>query len=239
MITTAPAVKQTISDISIFNETCVRWRNTKIAGIEEMYLLHIQGQRWYQKEFAHEVTFNVTTRSQAPEMCLDLRPGTNYSVSIQALSSARPVVISLTTQITEPPLPEVDFFTVHGGPLPRLKLRKAQESNGPIRFVAHTAADGRRWAGLHGCCDCPRIPLLLSSVIANGCHVWQMHCCRGRCYDSFSGACTQHLLPRCVAGPADFPRSQLGPIPGFKMGPPLWNPPKGGNSGIADVFPAT
>ncbi|KAF6127557.1 sushi domain containing 1 [Phyllostomus discolor] len=132
MITTAPAVKQTISDISIFNETCVRWRNTKIAGIEEMYLLHIQGQRWYQKEFAHEVTFNVTTRSQAPEMCLDLRPGTNYSVSIQALSSARPVVISLTTQITEPPLPEVDFFTVHGGPLPRLKLRKAQESNGPI-----------------------------------------------------------------------------------------------------------
>ncbi|XP_045696853.1 sushi domain-containing protein 1 isoform X1 [Phyllostomus hastatus] len=132
MITTAPAAKQTISDISIFNETCVRWRNRKIAGIEEMYLLHIQGQRWYQKEFAHEVTFNVTTRSQAPEMCLDLRPGTNYSVSIQALSSARPAVISLTTQITEPPLPEVDFFTVHGGPLPRLRLRKAQESNGPI-----------------------------------------------------------------------------------------------------------
>ncbi|KAM5328568.1 sushi domain-containing protein 1 isoform 10-T14 [Glossophaga mutica] len=132
MITTALAAKQTISNISIFNETCLRWRNTKIAGIEEMYLLHIQGQRWYQKEFAHEITFNVTTRSEAPEMCLDLCPGTNYSVSIQALSSAHPAVISLTTQITEPPLPEVDFFTIQGGPLPHLKLRKAKESNGPI-----------------------------------------------------------------------------------------------------------
>ncbi|XP_054582828.1 sushi domain-containing protein 1 [Eptesicus fuscus] len=132
MITTAPAVKQAISNTSIFNETCLRWRNMKIAGRKEMYLLRIQGQRWYQKEFAQEITFNITTSSQAPELCLDLHPGTNYSVSICAWSSVLPVVISLTTQITEPPLPEVDFFSVHGGPLPRLKLRKAKENNGPI-----------------------------------------------------------------------------------------------------------
>ncbi|XP_024613017.1 sushi domain-containing protein 1 isoform X1 [Neophocaena asiaeorientalis asiaeorientalis] len=131
-MTTAPAVKQTISNISIFNETCLRWRSMKTADIEEMYLFHIWGQRWYQKEFAQEMVFNITASSQAPETCLDLRPGTNYSVSIQALSSELPVVISLTTQITEPPLPEVDFFTVHGGPLPRLRLRKAKEKNGPI-----------------------------------------------------------------------------------------------------------
>ncbi|XP_022434752.1 sushi domain-containing protein 1 isoform X9 [Delphinapterus leucas] len=131
-MTTAPAVKQTISNISIFNETCLRWRSMKTADIEEMYLFHVWGQRWYQKEFAQEMVFNITASSQAPEMCLDLRPGTNYSVSIQALSSELPVVISLTTQITEPPLPEVDFFTVHGGPLPRLRLRKAKEKNGPI-----------------------------------------------------------------------------------------------------------
>ncbi|XP_059513633.1 sushi domain-containing protein 1 isoform X1 [Myotis daubentonii] len=132
MVTTAPAVKQTISNTSIFNETCLRWRNMKIADREEMYLLRIQGQRWYQEEFAQEITFNITSSSQAPEMCLDLRPGTNYSVSIYAWSSVLPVLISLTTQITEPPLPEVDFFTVHGGPLPRLKLRRAKENNGPI-----------------------------------------------------------------------------------------------------------
>ncbi|XP_032979584.1 sushi domain-containing protein 1 isoform X3 [Rhinolophus ferrumequinum] len=131
-ITTALAVEQIIGNISVFNETCLRWRSTKTAGVEEMYLLHIRGLRWYQKEFAQEMIFNITTSSQAPEMCLDLRPGTNYSVSVQALSSVLPVVISLTTQITEPPLPEVDFLSVHGGPLPRLKLRKAKEKNGPI-----------------------------------------------------------------------------------------------------------
>ncbi|KAM6170028.1 sushi domain-containing protein 1 [Rhynchocyon petersi] len=130
--TTPPAVKQTIGNISVFNETCVRWRSVKKADIEEMYLFRIWGQRCYQKEFAQEVVFNVTTSSQAPEMCLDLHPGTNYNVSLQALSSELPVVISLTTQITEPPLPEVEFFTVHGGPLPSLKLQKVKEKNGPI-----------------------------------------------------------------------------------------------------------
>ncbi|XP_006900917.1 PREDICTED: sushi domain-containing protein 1 [Elephantulus edwardii] len=131
-MTTLPTVKQTIINISIFNETCLRWKSMKIADIEEMYFVHIWGQRWYQKEFTQEMVFNITTSSQAPEMCLDLRPGTNYNVSLQALSSELPVVISLTTQITEPPRPEVEFLTVHGGPLPSLKLRKVKEKNGPI-----------------------------------------------------------------------------------------------------------
>ncbi|KAF0878157.1 SUSD1 protein, partial [Crocuta crocuta] len=132
MTTTPGRLKQIIGNLSIFNETCLRWRSTKTADIEEMYSFHIQGQRWYQKEFAQELIFNITTSSQAPEMCLDLHPGTNYSVRIQALSSELPVVLSLTTQITEPPLPEVDFVTVHGRPLPHLRLRKAKEENGPI-----------------------------------------------------------------------------------------------------------
>ncbi|XP_072877953.1 sushi domain-containing protein 1 isoform X5 [Chlorocebus sabaeus] len=126
------AVKQTISNISGFNETCLRWRSIKTADMEEMYLFHIWGQRWYQKEFAQEMTFNISSSSRDPEVCLDLHPGTDYNVSLRALSSELPVVISLTTQITEPPLPEVEFFTVHGGPLPRLRLKKAKEKNGPI-----------------------------------------------------------------------------------------------------------
>ncbi|XP_017358886.1 sushi domain-containing protein 1 isoform X2 [Cebus imitator] len=126
------AVKQTISNISGFNETCLRWNIIKKVDMEEMYLFHIWGQRWYQKEFVREMTFNISTSSQDPEVCLELHPGTNYNVSLRALSSEFPVVISLTTQITEPPLPEVEFFMVHGGPLPRLRLRKAKEKNGPI-----------------------------------------------------------------------------------------------------------
>ncbi|XP_055973098.1 sushi domain-containing protein 1 [Sorex fumeus] len=134
------AVEQPISNISVFNDTCLRWRHRKTAGLQEMYLFHVQGQRWYQKEFAQEMIFNISASSQTPEVCLTLRPGTNYSVSIQALSSKLPVVISLTTPITEPLLPEVDFHTVHGGPLPRLRLRKASETNGPISNTSK--ADG-------------------------------------------------------------------------------------------------
>lgn len=64
-----------------------------------IFQLHIWGQRWYQKAFVLEIVFNITSSSQAPEICLDLLPGTNYNVSLQALSSALPVVIYLTTQI--------------------------------------------------------------------------------------------------------------------------------------------
>eukprot|EP00069_Balaena_mysticetus_P010439 bmy_12598T0 len=46
----------------------------------------------------------------------------------------------LFNMFSEPPLPEVDFFTVHGGPLPRLRLRKAKEKNGPISNAS--GADG-------------------------------------------------------------------------------------------------
>ncbi|XP_051012360.1 sushi domain-containing protein 1 [Acomys russatus] len=131
-ITTTVSANQIITNISIYNETCLRWRALKTASVEEMYLFHVWGQRWYQKAFVQEMVFNTTSSSQAPEICLDLHPGTSYNVSLQALSSALPVVISLTTQITEPPLPEVEFFSVYGRPLPRFRLRRAKEIDGPI-----------------------------------------------------------------------------------------------------------
>ncbi|XP_041513773.1 sushi domain-containing protein 1 isoform X3 [Microtus oregoni] len=131
-LTTALTAKQTITNISVYNETCLRWRSLKTANAQELYLFHIWGQRWYQKAFVLEIIFNITSSSQAPEICLDLHPGTNYNVSLQALSSALPVVIYLTTQIAEPPLPEVEFFSVQGGPLPHCRLRKAKDVNGPI-----------------------------------------------------------------------------------------------------------
>ncbi|XP_036117693.1 sushi domain-containing protein 1 isoform X4 [Molossus molossus] len=281
VVKTAPAVKQTISNISIFNETCLRWRNMKTAGREEMYLLHIQGQRWYQKEFSQEINFNITTSSQAPETCLDLRPGTNYSVSIRALSSALPVVTCLTTQITEPPLPEVDFVTVQGGPLPRLKLRRAKEHNGPVSsyqvlvvplarqstfscdsegaasfFSNASEADGyvaaellardvpddaveitvgdRLYYGKYynaplktgkDYCIILRITSEWNKVRRCSCAVWaQVKDCRwalrgedvlqlGRCYDCFSGTCTEHLPSRCVGA------CRLSPFPAWS---PSW-----------------
>ncbi|XP_069911701.1 sushi domain-containing protein 1 isoform X1 [Oryctolagus cuniculus] len=212
MIRTAPAVKQTISNVSVFNDTCLRWRSQKTADTEEMYLFHIWGQRWYQKEFSQEMVFNTTSSSQAPAMCLDLRPGTNYSVRLRALSAELPVLVSLTTQITEPPLPEVEFFTVHGGPPPRLALKRVKEMNGPISLVAAAAAaaDAGCGTGLRGRRGASRVPLFLSSVMADG--------------GATAGA---GVLTARTEAPWDFqpwnvcthifPHSLLGLIPGFQM----------------------
>ncbi|XP_070375074.1 sushi domain-containing protein 1 isoform X1 [Equus asinus] len=192
-ITTTPTVKQTIANISIFNETCLRWRSMMTADIEEMYFFHVRGQRWYQKEFAQEMSFNITTSSQTPEMCLDLHPGTNYSVSVQALSSELPVVISLTTQITGE------------------KILLCSLDSGE-RCVAHARADDGRWAGLRGCRDCSGIPPLLSSVTADGRYERRMHCCWDRCHDSCSGACTE---APCGFHPGVYVGLQLSPFPAW------------------------
>jgi hypothetical protein len=83
------------------------WKKHRSQGIQNVsprelfiFQFHIWGQRWYQKAFVQEMVFNTTSSSQDPEICLDLHQGTSYNVSLQALSSALPVVIYLTTQIT-------------------------------------------------------------------------------------------------------------------------------------------
>lgn len=61
---------------------------------------HVQGRRWYQKEFFHEIIFNLTTHKQAPEVCFDLQPGTNYSVNISLVALNFSLPLSMTTEIT-------------------------------------------------------------------------------------------------------------------------------------------
>ncbi|KAM9262858.1 sushi domain-containing protein 1 isoform 2-T2 [Morus bassanus] len=125
-------VKEAFNNVLIFNDTCLKWRrNIRGTEVEDRYTLHVQGQRWYQKEFFHEMTFNLNTRKQDPEFCFDLQPGTNYSVNISMVALNFSLLVSMTTQITDPPFPDVDFVAVKGS-APLLRLRKAEERNGPI-----------------------------------------------------------------------------------------------------------
>ncbi|NWS63944.1 SUSD1 protein, partial [Chunga burmeisteri] len=94
-------VKDAFNNVLIFNDTCLKWwRNVRGTDVEERYSFHVQGQRWYQKEFFHEMTFNFTTHKQAPEVCFDLQPGTNYSVNISMVALNFSLLVSMTTQIT-------------------------------------------------------------------------------------------------------------------------------------------
>ncbi|XP_014811926.1 PREDICTED: sushi domain-containing protein 1 isoform X4 [Calidris pugnax] len=131
-ITYVCKVKEAFNNVVIFNETCLKWRRSvRGTDVEDRYSFHVQGQRWYQKEFFHEMTFNLTTHEKAPEVCFDLQPGTNYSVSISMVALNFSVLISMTTQITDPPFPDVEFVAVEGS-APLLRLRKVEDRNGPI-----------------------------------------------------------------------------------------------------------
>ncbi|XP_074850782.1 sushi domain-containing protein 1 isoform X2 [Carettochelys insculpta] len=125
-------VKEAFSNMLIVNDTCLTWRRSIRRGdSEEIYSFHIQGRRQYQKEFFHEMAFNLTTYRQTPEVCLDLRPGTNYTVNISSSALDLSVLVSMTTPITDPPFPDIEFVTVQG-PAPTLSLRKVEDKNGPI-----------------------------------------------------------------------------------------------------------
>ncbi|XP_064294908.1 sushi domain-containing protein 1 isoform X2 [Phalacrocorax carbo] len=125
-------VKEAFNNVLIFNDTCLKWRrNVRGTEVEDRYSFHVQGQRWYQKEFFHEITFNLTTRKQDPEVCFDLQPGTNYSVNISMVALNFSLLVSMATQITDPLFPDVEFVAVKGS-APLLRLRKAEERNGPI-----------------------------------------------------------------------------------------------------------
>ncbi|XP_023800088.1 sushi domain-containing protein 1-like [Cyanistes caeruleus] len=94
-------VKEAFNNVLIFNDTCLKWRrNVRGTGVEDRYSFHVQGQRWYQKNFHHEMTFELSTHKQAPEVCLDLQPGTNYSINISMVALNFSLLVSMTTQIT-------------------------------------------------------------------------------------------------------------------------------------------
>ncbi|KQK77898.1 sushi domain-containing protein 1 [Amazona aestiva] len=95
-------VKEPFNNVLIFNDTCLKWkRNVRGTDVGDRYSFHVQGQRWYQKEFFHEMIFDITTHKQAPEVCFDLQPGTNYSVNISMAALNFSLLVSMTTQITD------------------------------------------------------------------------------------------------------------------------------------------
>ncbi|XP_020646777.3 sushi domain-containing protein 1 isoform X2 [Pogona vitticeps] len=129
-----PVVEKKVefSNITLVNGTCIKWwRESGTAQAEETYVIHVQGLRWYQEQFHHELILNFTTDSQTPEVCFNFLPGSNYSVNVSTINLDHNVVVSTKTEINDPEPPKVEFISVQGF-VPLLRLRKAEEKNGPI-----------------------------------------------------------------------------------------------------------
>ncbi|KAJ7417546.1 sushi domain-containing protein 1 isoform X3 [Willisornis vidua] len=127
--------EELFSNLSIFNETCVKWQSkTGMLGVQKTYTFHILGQRWDEKTFSEDVIFNISTGEENPKVCLDLNSGSNYVVNITTISSKNITVsVMVSIQTKDPPFPDVEFVAVKGS-APLLKLRKAEDQNGPISF---------------------------------------------------------------------------------------------------------
>ncbi|CAH2293623.1 Hypothetical predicted protein [Pelobates cultripes] len=89
-----------INNISIFNNTCIQWKKSiEILDWIILYKFSIFGTRWLQKDFVAVSTFNYTTDKTTLNVCLELLPETNYTVTITALSVDLPVTqMNLTLQ---------------------------------------------------------------------------------------------------------------------------------------------
>lgn len=77
--------------VDLLNQPSIFWKSRANFVILFHFLIpkqfRVLGQRWFQKEFSYEMTFDFTTAEANPEVCLDLNSGTNYIVNITTASS--------------------------------------------------------------------------------------------------------------------------------------------------------
>ncbi|XP_064153477.1 sushi domain-containing protein 1 isoform X4 [Anguilla rostrata] len=124
-------IRPAISKLVLFNEKCLRWTAERYDERGEDYTVQIVGSRDYQRAFRDVRKRAFSSESDQPELCLNLQPGTNYTINITALSARFSCTITANTSIHAPPVPEVVFRDVEV-PLPSLWLRRSMNTLDPI-----------------------------------------------------------------------------------------------------------
>uniref|UniRef100_G3PJ58 Sushi domain containing 1 n=1 Tax=Gasterosteus aculeatus aculeatus TaxID=481459 RepID=G3PJ58_GASAC len=120
-------IKPPVNHLSVLNEKCLRWRAAKYEEDKEVYQVTYEGSREYQRSFHDRGKQRLSSTADQLELCLNLLPVTNYSISITALSSRFTATISTNTSLTGTPAPP-EFET----PVPTLRLRRSPDTLDPI-----------------------------------------------------------------------------------------------------------
>ncbi|KAJ8006030.1 hypothetical protein DPEC_G00124030 [Dallia pectoralis] len=126
-------IKPPISDLVVFNEECLRWKADKYEEDSENYRVDILGFRAYQMSFRDKRKKVLRSISDRPEICLNLLPVTNYTLSITALSTRFTTSLTTKTSLKEPQAPEILYSEVEA-PAPTLWLRRSHDTLDPISF---------------------------------------------------------------------------------------------------------
>ncbi|XP_036381819.1 sushi domain-containing protein 1 isoform X2 [Megalops cyprinoides] len=124
-------IKPAISKPVVFNEKCLRWKAEIYDGDKEDYMVQFVGSREYQRMFQDKRKRVFSSTADWPELCLNLLPGTNYTINITAQSARFSSIIIANTSIQVPQVPEVVFRDVET-PLPSLWLRRSINTLDPI-----------------------------------------------------------------------------------------------------------
>ncbi|XP_056274299.1 sushi domain-containing protein 1 isoform X8 [Pseudoliparis swirei] len=117
-------IKPPVNHLSVLNEKCLHWRAEKYEEDEEVYKVTYVGSRDYERSFHDRGKRRLSSKADQLELCLNLLPVTNYSISITALSSRFTATISTNTSLTVPPAPVV-YYREFETPVPTLRLRRS------------------------------------------------------------------------------------------------------------------
>ncbi|XP_075879180.1 sushi, von Willebrand factor type A, EGF and pentraxin domain-containing protein 1 isoform X2 [Nelusetta ayraudi] len=116
-----------ISQLEVQHGRCLQWRADRKQTEPRVYQVAYSGSRDFQASFHHRGRESVSSREELVELCLDLQPLTNYSVSVSVLSPHYTSTVSTCTPLTAPPTPHVSYAEVDSL-LPTLRLRRSADT---------------------------------------------------------------------------------------------------------------
>ncbi|KAK1892489.1 Sushi domain containing protein 1, partial [Dissostichus eleginoides] len=124
-------IKPPVNHLCVLNEKCVQWRAEKYEEDTETYKVTYTGSRDYQRSFRDKRKRFLSSKADELQLCLNLLPVTNYSISITAASSRFTASITTNTSLTVPPALAVDYREFET-PVPTLRLRRSPNTLDPI-----------------------------------------------------------------------------------------------------------
>ncbi|XP_067084150.1 sushi domain-containing protein 1 isoform X5 [Osmerus mordax] len=126
-------IKPAISELAVFYDKCLRWKAEKYEEDTENYRVVFSGFRTYQRNFHDKRKMALGSDEDQLEVCLDLLPVTNYTITVTAVSARFTSTISANTSLQVPQAPEV-FYREFETPFPNLWLRRSASTLDPISY---------------------------------------------------------------------------------------------------------
>ncbi|XP_040897869.1 sushi domain-containing protein 1 isoform X2 [Toxotes jaculatrix] len=124
-------IKPPINHLYVLNEKCLHWKAEKYEEDTEVYKVTYIGSRDYQRSFHDKRKRSLSSKADQLELCLNLLPVTNYSISITAVSARFTATITTNTSLPVPPAPVV-YYREFETPVPTLRLRRSANTLDPI-----------------------------------------------------------------------------------------------------------